>query len=189
MATMAESPAIVNGINVTDLKQAIAHMTAHPEAAQSRWKVTSRWQGGTRTDHEVQGVEIGGQAIDRRFQIQIDEPHELCGTNQFANPQEYLLAATNACMMVGYAAVAALMGITLDTLELEISGDIDLRGFLAIDRTVPPGYEQLHYTVRIAGSGTREQFEKLHELVQQTSPNYYNISHPVALTSELLIEA
>jgi uncharacterized OsmC-like protein len=112
----------------------------------------------------------------------------LCGTNQFANPQEYLMAATNACMMVGYATVAAVMGVELSKLELEITGEIDLRGFLDIDPTVPRGYEGLHYTVRIAGNGTPEQFEKMHEVVQRTSPNYYNISNPIPLTSELVIE-
>jgi uncharacterized OsmC-like protein len=133
-------------------------------------------------------VDIGGQKVDRQFQIQIDEPCELCGTNQFANPQEYLLAATNACMMVGYATVAAVMGVKLTKLELEITGDIDLRGFLDIDRNVAPGYERLHYTVRMSGDGTQEQFEKMHELVQRTSPNYYNMANPIELTSELVVE-
>ena len=110
----------------------------------------------------------------------------MCGTNQFANPQEYLLAATNACMMVGYATVAAVMGVTLTKLELEITGDIDLRGFLDIDPGVARGYERLHYRVHIAGDGTQQQFEKMHEVVQRTSPNYYNISQPIELTSELM---
>lgn len=37
------------------------------------------------------------------------------------------------------------------------------------------------------GEGTDAQFEKMHEVVQRTSPNYYNISHPIKLTSELVI--
>jgi hypothetical protein len=91
-------------------------------------------------------------------------------------------------MMVGYATVAAVMGVKLTRLELEITGDIDLRGFLDIDRSVAPGYERLHYTVRMAGDGTQEQFEKMHEVVQRTSPNYYNMSRPIELTSDLVVE-
>jgi uncharacterized OsmC-like protein len=178
----------INGIDVAALKQAIATIEVNPDAGQTRWTVKSRWEGGTRSDHFVDGVDIGGQKIDRQFQIRIDEPCELCGTNQYANPQEYLLAATNACMMVGYATVAAVMGVTLTKLELEITGDIDLRGFLDIDSRVARGYERLHYTVRLAGDGTREQFEKIHEVVRRTSPNYYNIANPIELTSELVVE-
>ena len=177
----------VNGINVAALKQAIANIAANPDAGQTHWTVRSRWEGGTRTDHFVDGFDIGGEKVDRQFQIQIDEPCELCGTNQYANPQEYLLAATNACMMVGYATVAAVMGVKLTKLELEITGDIDLRGFLDIDSSVARGYERLHYTVRLAGDGTQEQFEKMHEVVQRTSPNYYNIANPIELTSDLVL--
>ena len=91
-------------------------------------------------------------------------------------------------MMVGYATSAAVMGVALTKLELEIRGNIDLRGFLDVDREVAPGYQRLHYTVRIAGDGTPEQYQKMHELVQRTSPNYYNMSHPIQLTSELLVD-
>jgi len=178
----------VNGINVSALRQAIAAMTEKPEEATTQWRVKSRWVGGTRTDHFVDGYGLGGQTIDRQFQIQVDEPRELCGTDQFANPQEYLLAATNACMMVGYTAVAAVMGVRLTKLELEVTGEIDLRGFLDIDRSVPPGYRSLHFTVRVAGDGTREQFEKMHEVVRRTSPNYYNMSHAIELKTDLVIE-
>ena len=187
MATQAPSIQ-VNGINVEALQQTIQAVKEDAAQATTRWKVTSRWQGGTRTDHFVDSVEIGGQQISRQFQIQIDEPQELCGTNLFANPQEYLLAATNACMMVGYSAVAALMGVTLTKLELEIAGDIDLRGFLEVDSGVAPGYERLHYIVRLAGDGTPEQLRQLHETVQRTSPNYHNISQPIELTCDLVID-
>jgi uncharacterized OsmC-like protein len=185
--TTPTSPALLNSIDVASLKATIAHIEANPAAGQTRWTVKSRWQGGTRTDHCVDGFDLGGQKVERRFEMQIDEPCQLCGTNQYANPQEYLLAATNACMMVGYATVAAVMGVTLTKLELEISGDIDLRGFLDIDATVARGYEQIHYTVQIAGDGTHAQFEKMHEVVQRTSPNYYNMSQPIRLTSALVI--
>ena len=177
----------VNGIDVTALREVISQVKADPSVGKTRWRVTSQWCGGTRSDHHVDGVDIGGQKIDRKFTIQIDEPRELLGGDQFANPQEYLLAATNACMMVGYATSAAVMGVTLTKLELEIMGDIDLRGFLDIDRSVAAGYKRLHYIVRIAGDGTPEQFEKMHELVQRTSPNYYNMSKKIELTSELLV--
>ena len=126
--------------------------------------------------------------MQRRFSIDIDEPCELGGTNQFANPQEHLLSALNACMMVGYVAQCAVHGITLESLKIETDGEIDLRGFLGIDPAVPAGYQNLSYTVRIKGSGTKEEFAKIHEAVMATSPNFYNVSRPVALKPTLVIE-
>jgi uncharacterized OsmC-like protein len=178
----------INGIDVEALQSAIAAMTADPAKAQSNWSITSRWQGGTRSDHHVEGFGIGGQVVRRPFVIKIDEPLELCGTNQYANPQEYLLAALNACMMVGYSAVSGLMGVKLTRLEVRTSGDIDLRGFLGIDSTVPAGYERLKQEVHIAGDGTPEQFEEIHAIVRATSPNFFNITRAVAVQSQLVVE-
>jgi hypothetical protein len=91
-------------------------------------------------------------------------------------------------MTVGYVAQCAVRGITLESLEIETGGEIDLRGFLGIDANIPRGYESLSYTVRIKGSGTKAQFAEIHEAVMATSPNFYNISKPVALKPTLVIE-
>jgi uncharacterized OsmC-like protein len=98
------------------------------------------------------------------------------------------LAALNACMTVGYVAQCAVRGITLESLEIQTDGEIDLRGFLGIDPTVPPGYENLSYIVRIKGSGTKEEFAEIHEAVMATSPNFYNVSRPVTLKPTLVVE-
>jgi hypothetical protein len=53
---------------------------------------------------------------------------------------------------------------------------------------VPQGYENLNYTVRIKGNGTKQQFAEVHEAVMATSPNFYNMSRPVALKPALVVE-
>ena len=179
----------INGIDVNALTQAIEAITADPAKGQTHWQVTSRWRGGTRSDTSVKAYSIGGQRVAKDFTICADEPYELCGTNQFANPQEYLLAALNACMIVGYSAVCALQGIKLEELRIETEGDIDLRGFLSIDSSVKPGYESLRYTVHIKGDATPEQFEKVHEIVKTTSPNRFNVANAIALKCKLVVES
>ena len=44
------------------------------------------------------------------------------------------------------------------------------------------------YTVRIKGSGTEEQFAKIHEAVMATSPNFHTIVRPVAMMPKLVVE-
>ena len=175
------APTIVNGINV-------AAVQADPANGQTHWKVTNTWLGQTQSRARVESCRIGGTEVKRRFQFDIDEPLEVGGTNTHPNPQEYLLAALNACMTVGYVALCALQGITLEKVEIETEGDIDLRGFLGLDEAVPAGFESLTYTVRIKGDGTDEQFAAVHKMVQATSPNYHNLSRAVALKAALVIE-
>jgi uncharacterized OsmC-like protein len=179
----------INGLDVDALTQAIEAIAADPAKGQTRWQVTTRWRGGTRSDTSVKAYYIGGQRVAKDFTIRVDEPYELCGTNQFANPQEYLLAALNACMIVGYSAVCALKGIELEELRIETEGDIDLRGFLGIDSSVKPGYESVRYTVHIKGDATAEQFEEVHEIVKATSPNRFNVATAIAMKSQLAVES
>ena len=188
MTETMETTAVRNGINVRNLQGAIDAIAADAAAAQTRWAVSSRWMGGTRSDHTVDGCGIGGQQIDRQFTLRVDEPTELCGTNQYANPQEYLLASINACMLVGFTAVAALKGVKLTKLEIRTQGDIDLRGFLGLDDNVPAGYDSLEQTVTVAGDGTSEQMREIHEIVKKTSPNYFNITRAVSTPSRLVVE-
>src|SRR5215475_2039452 len=181
-------PNIVNGINIDDLMALRAGVEQDAAKGKTNWRVTTTWQGQTQSRAEVSGFEIGGEEVPRRFSFDIDEPYELGGSNAFPNPQEYLLAALNACMTVGYVAQCAIRGITLTQLAIETEGEIDLRGFLGIDPTVPPGYKSLSYTVRIKGDGTPEQFAEIHAAVLATSPNVYNVAHAVALQPTLVVE-
>lgn len=178
---------VVNGLNVDDLFSLVESVKRDASKATTSWRVATSWQGQTRSRSEVKGFAIGGQDVSRRFTIDIDEPLELGGSNQSANPQEHLIAALNACMTVGYVAQCAVRGITLQSLEIETEGDIDLRGFLGIDPSVANGYESLRYTVRIKGSGTQEQFAEIHSAVMATSPNFYNLANAVPLKSTLVV--
>ena len=187
--TKTAEPNLVNGIDVDDLFALIDGVKRNAATGNTDWSVTTTWQGGTRSRAQIEGFGIGGERVPRRFAIDIDEPCELGGTNRFANPQEHLIAALNACMTVGYVAQCAVRGITLESLEIKTDGAIDLRGFLGIDAAVPPGYENLSYTVRIKGSGTREEFAEVHQAVMATSPNFYNMSRPVALKPTLVVES
>jgi uncharacterized OsmC-like protein len=179
---------VVNGIDVDALFALIQGVKDDPAKGKTSWRVMTSWQGQTRSRAEVEAFGIGGERVPRRFSIDIDEPFELGGTDRFANPQEHLLAALNACVTVGYVAQCAVRGITLESLEIETDGEIDLRGFLGLDPAVPPGYETLRYTVRIKGSGTKEEFAEIHEAVMATSPNFYNLSRPIGLKPVLVVE-
>ena len=187
---VAASPSsnVINGINVADLFTLIEGVKQEPATAMTNWRVTTMWQGQTHSRSQIEAFGIGGQQVPRRFSIDIDEPSELGGGNAFANPQEHLLAALNACMTVGYVAQCAVRGIVLERLEIETEGDIDLRGFLGIDPAIPPGYENLRYVVRIKGSGSKDDFAAVHQAVMATSPNFYNVAQRIALQPTLVVE-
>lgn len=182
-------PNRVNGLDVDALTETIEAVKQDPAKGQVAFRVKSAWKGQTRSETTVTSYSLGGEEIPRRFTIAADEPIELLGQNSAPNPQELLMAALNACMTVGYVAGAAMKGITLQSLEIETDGALDLRGFLGIDETVPPGYETMRYTVRIKGDGSPEDFQAIHETVIKTSPNYFNVSRPIKLDARLEVQS
>lgn len=183
--TMTLTAPHLNGIDLPALGEFAEQIVADPAKGTARFRVTTRWSGQTRSETTVDGYELGGQQIARRFKVIADEPLELLGTNTAPNPQELLMAALNACMAVGYVAEASAQGIELRTLEIETIGQLDLRGAFGLHPDVVPGYRQLDYTVRIGGNGTPEQFREIHQAVKKTSPNFFNVSQPVCMNGRL----
>jgi uncharacterized OsmC-like protein len=178
----------LNGIDTEALKQVMGEISKDHSVGKLKFQVTTTWKGTTKSETVVQGYEIGGQKVKRVHTFVIDEPTELLGEDTAANPQEYLMGAMNACIINTYVIAAAMKGIRLEKVEMETEGELDLRGFLGMDKNVIPGYQELKYKVRLKGNGTREQYEEVHKTVVATSPNYYNISHAIKLNTELILE-
>ncbi len=177
----------VNGLDLKALGEVVEAIEKDASQAKAAFEVTTRWAGQTRTESLVEGFTLGGERVSRTHKIVADEPFELLGGDSAPNPQELLMAAFNACITVGYVAGASLKGITLDSLEIRTRGELDLRGFLGLSDSVPPGYEEIQYEVRIKGNGSPEQFEEIHQTVLKTSPNYFNISRPIRVNATLSV--
>ena len=175
----------VNGIDLQAIDDNIAAITENPACGQVAFRVKTQWKGQTRSESTVESYTLAGEVVPRSFTILSDEPHELLGTNSAPNPQELLMRAVNACMMVGYVAQASVRGIRLEDCRIETEGELDLRGFLGLDEKVPPGYRRINYTVFLEGDGTRAQFEEIHQAVIATSPNYFNMAQPVQMCGRL----
>ena len=178
----------INGIACHALKQMIQDVARDADKGRVKLQVTTAWKGGVSSDSRVTTLELDGRKLPRIFTVRMDEPPEFLGDNTGPNPQEMLMAAFNACVLSGYVAGCALEGILLEELTIETEGELDLRGFFGLDASVKPGYDQIHYTVRIRGNGTAEQFQKVHETVLATSPNRWNIANTIQLKTELVIE-
>ena len=177
----------VNGIDLAALGETIEAIQEDASLAKAGFEVTTRWAGQCRSESVIEGFTLGGERFERQHRILSDEPCELLGTDSAPNPQELLMAALNACMMVGYVAGASLKGIRLDLVEIRTKGTLDLRGFLGLDDQVAPGYEAIDYDVRIKGDGSAADFEEIHQTVMKTSPNYFNFSRPIRMNGTLRV--
>lgn len=175
----------VNGIDVQAMDDLVAAVEADPEIGRLAFRVTTDWKGQARSESTVESYTNGGEVIPRSFTIAADEPCELLGGNSAPSPQELLMAAVNSCMVIGYVAQASLRGIALRSCRIETEGEIDLRGWLGLDETVPCGNRRINYTVTLDGDGSRAQYEEIHEAVMATSPNCFNLAQPIQMCGRL----
>ena len=75
----------------------------------------------------VTGTQVHVTAGSHEFTI--DEPAGLGGTDLGANPVEHLLAALGACQVITFQVWAGTLGLRLDSVDVQLSGHLDLRGF------------------------------------------------------------
>ncbi len=176
----------LNGIDLDAAEAMVANVREDPTAGSAAFRVRTDWKGQARSESTVESFTCAGTKVPRRFTILSDEPRELLGTDTAPNPIELLLSAINACMMVCYVATASARGITLKTCRIETEGELDLRGYLAVDEKVPSGCRRISYSVFLDGDGSAEQYEEIHQAVMATSPNYFNLAQPIQMRGRLV---
>lgn len=179
------TPLVVNGIDLGVVGAIAEAVAADPAAAQARFAVTTDWRGQCRSISRTRIMSIGGQPIERRHVIAADEPHEMLGADEAPNPQELLLAALNACILVGFVTAAAAEGITLSHLTVDTEGALDLRGFLDPESGIAPGVDKLVTRVSIDGDGSDEQFAAILDHVRKVSPNHFHLTRPIPVESSV----
>lgn len=129
-------------------------------------RVAARLVPGTATEVRI---DAGHHAFT------IDEPEALGGTDLGANPVEHLLAALGACQVISFQVWAQKLGIEVDHVAVDLSGDLDLRGFFGTADDVRPGFEQIEVAVRLEGPEDRERYQELVDAVEEHCPVLDNL--------------
>jgi uncharacterized OsmC-like protein len=102
------------------------------------------------------------------------------GLNDAPTPGDILCAALAACQDSSVRMVANILGITLESLEVEVTGDVDVRGTLAMNAEVPVGFRAIRCAVRLkAREGTDPRLlEKLRIASERSCVVQQTLLHP-----------
>ena len=112
----------------------------------------------------------------RDFELTVDEPEELGGDDDGLNPLEYLLAAQAGCLNVTASQVAKDMGIQLEDLEIEITGEFDLETFQTEQPDDRTGVQNISVTMSVDADADEETLREWGERVERRCPVSDNIS-------------
>ena len=141
----------VNGVDTGVLMETVNAIARQPELGACRFRASNTWVDGARNCSTVNGFYGARQEIAHKqtFTMTADEPPILAGQDEGANPVEYLLHALAACLTTSMVAHAAVRGIEIKSMASELEGDIDLRGFLGLDPTVPKGFTSIRAKFKV----------------------------------------
>jgi uncharacterized OsmC-like protein len=159
------------------IEAATGHYAAHPEQARS-------------TDSEARAslidglvIEVEGPAGER---MTTDMVRSVGGTGTAPSPGWLLRAAEASCVTTLIAMRAAVLGITLETVEVTVDSESDDRGMLGMDDAVPSGPLSGRVQVRLIADGVDDT--TLAELAQwgvDHCPVCNALERPVPITVEV----
>ena len=120
----------------------------------------------------------------RGFELIVDEPKELGGTNAGLNPVEYVLAAFSGCLNVVAHLVAKEMNFELRGVKINLSGVLDPAKFTGAETSERAGYKRIDVEILPDTDADSATLEKWLQTIEQRCPVSDNLSNatPVHIT-------
>ena len=176
-----------NGLDMEALVGTLEAVRQDPSLGQFEFRATNQWINGGENRSRIKEFYGAGCEDESRtgaFEFTNGEPPVLLGANEGANPVEFLLHALAGCVTTTTVLHAAARGIQIESLSTELVGTIDVQGLLALDDSVPIGYEQIQIKMDIKADCSDEELDELLAFARDHSPVCNTVCRPVPVTVE-----
>ena len=122
----------------------------------------------------------------RHFKLVVDEPEELGGTDEAANPVEYILAGLAGCINVVDHLVAKELGFVISKLNIDISGEINPDKLLGISNHERAGFQSIQINLNPETEADIVTLSQWLKIVEDRCPVKDNLRNetPVRLSVE-----
>ena len=112
------------------------------------------------------------------YKTQYDFPAQLSGEEQGPTVCEGCMGALAACLTQTIVAHATSRGTRLDGIDIDVEGEVDMRGFTGISKDVRPGAQQFRVNMNIkSSSASKEQLDELREIGKRFSPAFDTLTN------------
>ncbi|HEX3819696.1 MAG TPA: OsmC family protein [Candidatus Sulfotelmatobacter sp.] len=92
---------------------------------------------------------------------------------------DLLLGALAACAQITCQMVAAAMGISTESIDVTVEGDLDLQGTLGLSKETPVGFQSIRVMFDVnAPQATKEQLSALQAKTEQYCVVMQTLQHP-----------
>ena len=122
----------------------------------------------------------------RQFNIVVDEPPELGGSDAGPNPVEYVLAALAGCINVTAHLVAKEMQIALKSLSVDIEGDLNPARLLKNPTEDRAGYKSIRVQVKAATDADEKTLAAWRDEIEARCPVSDNLGSATPIVVEVM---
>ena len=122
----------------------------------------------------------------RQFKLIVDEPEGLGGTDQDANPVEYILAGFAGCVNVIGHIVAKELGFEIKKLNIEVSGDLNPNKFFGLSNQERAGFKSIQLNLIPDTDASIETLTTWLQIVEERCPVKDNLKNatPISISVE-----
>jgi uncharacterized OsmC-like protein len=185
--TARPMPLRTNGLDMATLVGTVEAIKRDPTLGRFEFRATNRWIDGGENRSRIKEFFGAGQEDASRteaFEFANGEPPVLLGRNEGANPVEFLLHALAGCVTTTTVLHAAARGISIRSLSTELVGTLDVQGLLALDDSVPVGYEAIRIRMHVDADCSDAELDELLAFARNHSPVCNTVCRPVPVTLE-----
>lgn len=132
------------------------------------------------SNFSIQGSSVTStlyKGTSRQFTFLVDEPNELGGEDLAANPVEYLLAAYAGCINVVINLIAKELDVQLNSIKINIDGDLDAARLLGHSTKERAGFQSLNVHIDFETNAPQERIDLLFNSLKQRCPVSDNLSN------------
>jgi len=146
-----ETGARINGLDVAELREFIESVESDRSNADREAAITSRWIGGFRS---AARSKLGGPTV---FMGGDDDPGAM----------GMLLRCLAACDIEVVVTKATLLGVHIEELTIEATGDFNVAKYLGLGGDEGSGYRNISYVVHLRTAGaTAEQIDEIRRALE-----------------------
>jgi uncharacterized OsmC-like protein len=123
------------------------------------------------------------------WKLVVSMPRSIGGANEGPTPGTFGRAAFGTCLAISYRMWAARLGVSLESVEVDVHADYDARGELGVSTEIRPGYLEVRYVVRIESPAPESDVLRVLDTADRCSTFVDLFSNGVPLRRDVQIAA
>ena len=166
-----------------------------PSFKETYEKIKTDWNAGEKNfniecEMLSEGMQVKctmGNPAGDPFELLIDAPGGLDGSNKGPSPLLVILSSIGACIIAVTRFWAKIMNINIQEMKVFSRGHINLGAIFGIDDSKLAGYDKLEPVIRIKADAPKEKIDELMEKVLSHCPVVTNFGGASKITPKVQI--